>query len=408
MFSKKALEGVRVLDLTNEMGVYAAKLFADMGAEVIRVELPTTESLRHMTPFINDNQSLESSIAYQFFNTNKKSISLDITQIKGREVFLKLLETSHILIETNAPGFMAELGLGYEELKERYPHLVYTSITAFGQSGPYKDYSYSPLVGLAMGGLLYLGGYPDSEPIAACADQAHFAAALYGAVGTMLALLHAEWTGEGQYVDVSMQEAVAMALENSAQYYEMEGIIRKRQGVSNFEAGMGLYPCQDGYIYMIASGLGERSWDALTQWMKESWTSEGFVLEEKCWQDPAYRKTEEAKQRFTEEFIKFSKTLTKAELYEEGQRRRIPICPVNTPEDISNSPQLQSREFFQTLYHERLGTDIVLPGAPYRLSETPWEIKSMAPSFNQDSKGILLGLGYSLEEIELFTETGVV
>jgi benzylsuccinate CoA-transferase BbsE subunit len=408
MLTKKALEGVRVIDLTNEMGVYAGKLFADMGAEVIRVELPTAESLRHMTHFIKENESLESSIAYQFFNTNKKSISLDITQKKGQEVFLKLLETSHILIETNAPGFMAELGLGYEELKERYPHLVYTSITAFGQSGPYKDYSYSPLVGLAMGGLLYLGGYPDSEPISACADQAHFAAALYGAVGTMFALLHAEWTGEGQYVDVSMQEAVAMALENSAQYYEMEGIIRKRQGVSNFEAGMGLYPCQDGYIYMIASGLGERSWDALTQWMKESWTCKSFVLGEKCWQDPAYRKTEEAKQTFTEEFSKFSKTLTKADLYEEGQRRRIPICPVNTPEDISNSPQLQSREFFQSLYHERLGTDIVFPGAPYQLSETPWELKSVAPSVKQDSKEILLALGYSLKEIELFTETGVL
>jgi benzylsuccinate CoA-transferase BbsE subunit len=408
MLTKKALEGVRVLDLTNEMGIYAAKLFADMGAEVIRIELPTAEPLRHMSPFIKSNTSLESSIPYQFFNTNKKSLTIDITQEKGQEVFMKLVETSHILIETNTPGFMAELGLGYEEIKERYPHLVYTSITAFGQSGPYKDYCYSPLVGLAMGGLLYLGGYPDSEPIAACADQAHFAASLYGAVGTMFALLHAEWTGEGQCVDVSMQEAVAMALENSAQYYDMEGVIRKRQGVSNFEAGMGLYPCQDGYIYMIASGLGERSWEALNQWIRESGRCENFVLEEHCWKDPSYRKTEEAKQRFTQEFSKFSKSFTKAELYEEGQRRRIPICPVNTPEDISNSPQLESREYFQTLYHEKLGTDIIFPGAPYQLSETPWEIKSLAPTLNQDMNDILLTLGYSLEEIELLSERGVV
>lgn len=407
MFNK-ALHGIRVLDLTNETGVYAAKLFADLGAEVIRIIPPSGDPVEHLGPFIDGEIDALGSIPYHFFNTNKKSVRLNLQTNEGKKIFADLVEESHVVIETFHPDYLPDLGIGYEQLKLSNPELVYTSITPFGQSGPYRDFEATPLVALAMGGLLSLGGYPDTEPIAVCARQANFAASLYGAVGTMFALLHAEMTGVGQFVDVSMQETVAMALENAAQFYSMEGVIRKRQGAHSQEAGMGLYPCKDGYIYVMASGLGWRSWQSLITWMAESGKCDMRQLYDKRWKEQSYRMTAEAKNIFYDQFTKFSREYKKIELYEQGQQRNIPICPVNTPEDIANSPQLAARGFFQTMMHPALNKRLAFPGAPYRLSETPWSIGRLAPAPGEDTAGILARSGVSRRDMGRLRETGVV
>jgi benzylsuccinate CoA-transferase BbsE subunit len=401
----QALSEVRVLDLTREIGAYTSKLFADLGAEVIRVEPLEGCSSRGKGPFYQDQEQSESSFNYWYNNTNKKGISVDLSLPQGVELVKDLVKQSDILIENFPPGTMEDRGLGYDELSKIKPSLVMTSITPFGQSGSYKDYKATDLIGLAMGGLMYLGGEPDRSPVRAYGDQSYFAASLYAAVGTMIAFYHAEATGEGQFVDVSMQESVAMGLENAAQFYDLQGVIRKRVGGGQQEAGWGMYPCQDGYIYFMIGGLGARYWDSLIDWMEEAGVENAGELREPHWKEVTWRRSAEGKQLFNKLFTPFTRKFTKLELYEEGQKRQIAVCPVNDPKDLFDNPQLKYREFFTPFQHP--GGEIVYPGAPYRLSVTPWKLSKPAPQLGEHTDEVLAGV-YTKEQINNLRDSGVI
>src|SRR5262249_33883466 len=156
-------------------------------------------------PFIDDRVSLESSLAFAYMNTSKRGITLDLECAEGQSIFRELAAQADLIIESDRPGRMAERGLGYADLSARRPNLVYTSITAFGQTGQYADYGADDLIGLALGGMLYLGGYTDSPPIGVHGNQAYAAASLFGAVASMAAVYAAEAGGAGDHIDVSMQ-----------------------------------------------------------------------------------------------------------------------------------------------------------------------------------------------------------
>ena len=202
-----ALEGLRVLDLSGPMGNYAGKLFADMGADVVLVEPPGGTPLRREPPFIGDAPGAERSLNFAYQNTSKRGICVDLDSASGQRLLRELARTADLVIETAPPGWMAERGLGYEHLARQRPQLVVASITPFGQTGPYAQMQATDLVGLALGGLLWMGGYQDAAPTQAHGDQAFKCAAMYGAVAAMLAVTDAELTGEGQHVDISMQES---------------------------------------------------------------------------------------------------------------------------------------------------------------------------------------------------------
>ena len=298
-----ALAGLRVLDLSGAMGNYAGKLFADMGADVILVEPPGGTELRREPPFIADEPGIERSLDFAYQNTSKRGICLDLDTASGQRLLRDLAATADLVIETAPPGWMAARGVGYEDLARVRPQIVVASITPFGQTGPYAQMRATDLVGLAMGGLLYMGGYRDAAPTQAHGDQALKCAAMYGAVAAMLAVTEAELTGQGQHVDISMQESVTLALENAAQTYDLEGAIRKRPLGDQRFAGYGLFECKDGYIFLGSRGIGNSpAWTRSLQWFKDEGMEGVDRLFGPEWSDLEYLKGDEAREVFGELF----------------------------------------------------------------------------------------------------------
>lgn len=407
--SNTALEGLRVLDLCSLATQYCGKMLAQLGADVVLVEPPLGSGTRRNGPFLHDTPHPEKSLVFSNFNQGKRSICLDLEQAEAQALLKQLIERTDILIDDSPPGWLESRGLGYTELSAINPALIMTRISPFGQTGPYAGFEADDLVAQAMGGLLYLGGYPDTEPMAPYGHQAYLAAAQFAAVGTMIALWECEATSaKGQLVDVSMQECVSMALENAVQFVDLEETIRKRNGGQQRQAGTGVFECADGLIYLMAGGIaGNRFWGVTAKWLIEVGAPGADALNGDEWQDTAYQASDDAKARFDSIFLPYAKTQTKADLYAEGQRRRIPVCPVSTSQDLLSNPQLRYRQFFQETPHPYSGTTLTLPGAPYRLSATPWQAGRPAPRLGEHTAEVLLTLGVAANEQEALLRNGV-
>lgn len=391
----RALEGVVVLDLAGALGNYCGKLFADLGADVMLVEPVVGAPTRRMEPSMAGRDDIESSLVFQYQNTNKRSIALDLDKPEAQEIFRALVKGANVLIESEQPAVMERRGLGYKALRKLAPGLVMCSITPFGQDGPYAEWLGSDLVGMALGGMLYLAGYKDTAPMVAFGEQAIGAANLFAAVATMAAVYDAEVSESGQHIDVSMQESVVMGMENAVQFYDLEGTIRKRNAGEQRLAGTGVFQCKDGYIYLMAGGVGgNRFWADTTQWLIEEGLERATELKESCWQDNEYLASAAAKTRFTEIFSQFALAHTKAQLQEKGRVRRIPIAPICDTSDLNKSPQRKHRGYFIDVTASD-GSPIVMPGAPYHMSRTPWAVRHGAPSLGQHTKEIIKGLGIS-------------
>lgn len=404
-----ALAGLRVLDLSGPLGNYCGKMFGDLGADVILVEPPAGTRLRHEPPYLDCAPGPERSLAYAYFNTSKRGITLDLDTGTGQGLFRELARTADLVIETETPGVMRSRGLAFEQLNALKPQLVLASITAFGQSGPYSGYVAEDLVGLALGGLLYLGGYPEAAPTRVYGNQAFMCANMYGAVAAMIATLEAERCGQGQHVDVSMQECVVMGLENAAQYYDLEGTVRKRTGGEGRFAGHGMFECSDGHIYMLASGIGEnRFWARTVQWLADEQVNGVETLKGAEWTNLDFLRTPEAKRSFRDIFTAWSRTRTKAYLFHEGQRRHLPIAAVNRPADVIDNKQLQHRGYFVGLTHPLREQPMLAPGAPYKLSETPWRIQRAAPRLGEHNAEVYGELGIDGPALARLYSAGVI
>ncbi|MCZ6872503.1 MAG: CoA transferase [bacterium] len=396
------LAGYRVLDLCDAKGVLCTKIMADLGADVIAVEPPQGNVTRYQAPFYHDQPDPEKSLFFWYFHTNKRSITLELETPDGQDLFKDLLQTADILVETLPPGYLDGLGLGYTHLQALYPGLVMTSITGFGSDGPYSAYQTSDIVGLAMGGLMYLCGEPDAPPVPPGGDQGHHLAALNGVTGTLIALWNRELTGAGQHVDVSMQAAVANALETTHQTYDFNREIRTRWGHKR-EGAAYILPCQDGYIALLCAGsLG---WPKLVAWLQDEGCDNG--LGDERFLDDVYRFEHDAEVHAT--LQAFFCTKFKTEIYTEAQRRRIPLAPVNTPRDLAESPQLRARGFFVEVEHAELGATVSYPGAPYTLSETPWRIKRRPPKLGEHNEEIYMHeLGLSRADLTALRTAGII
>lgn len=399
--SPSAFEGLRVLDAAGPMGNYCGKLFADLGADVILVEPPAGTRARFEPPFMADVPGIERSLSHGYYNANKRGVTLDLDSVDGRGLFARLAATSDIVLDTETPGVMARRGLDHARLAALRPSIVCTSITPFGQDGPYAQHAAEDLTALAMGGLLYLAGYDDAPPVRMHGNQAVLCANMFAAVATLLATLEAEVGGEGQHVDVSMQECVTMALETSVQFFDLEGEVRKRHAGAQRFAGTGVFDCADGQIYLMAGGIGaNKFWGRTIDWFTDEGMAGVELFREPRWEQIEFLRSREAKRLFAEIFVPWVRTRNKDDLYREGQRRKIPVATISQPSDLLSSAQLAHRDHFVDLLDAPAGTaDKRMPGAPYRLSRTPWSLRRAAPRLGEHNLEVFGTLGVAAADL---------
>ncbi|ARP96533.1 CaiB/BaiF CoA transferase family protein [Bordetella genomosp. 13] len=379
-----ALAGLRVLDLTQSAEQYCGRLLAQLGADVTLVEPPRGAASRHRGPYLNGTPAPDASLYFNYLNEGKRGVVVDLETPTGRQALHELAREADVLIESCLPAKARRLGIDFESLRATNPKLIVVSITPFGQDGPYADYVGDDLVAMALGGFLYLGGYADREPMGAPGDQALLAGAQFAAVAIAIAVWDAERdpaAATARHIDVSVQEAIAMGLENAAQFAELEDVVRRRQGGEQRVAGMGVFPCKDGEIYYMAGGIGgSRFWPDHTQWMIDEQVAGAQEFRDPQWTERDFLATPQAKQRFEDIFVAFTRQRTKAELYEEAQRRRLPLAPLNTAADVVSNPQLAYRGFFVDASIPGRESPYRVPGAPFLMSETPCVSGRAAPA----------------------------
>lgn len=368
-----SLSDLRIVDLTQGIaGPYCTKLFADLGAEVIKVEPPDGDWSRKLGPFPSDEPHPEKSGLFLHLNTGKKSITLDIESDAGQILVKKLLAEADVLVESDGQTRMAKLGLAHADLKRDLPNLISVSITPFGCSGPYKDYRGNSLTAMAMSTIMYNTGEPDREPLTTGGTPADYIAGIHAWIGALAAIAYRADHGKGQHVDVSLAEAAACTDEYNTGMYAFQGAIRRRFYSRHvFGYPMDIMACKDGYIVFIpgAAGFPQRG---LTQ---EGAVSPMSLLMEdpELDQNPLFQSGQERMIRWKEvdELIQpFLDKKEAKEIVEFAQALRMPFAPVPTVKDLIEDEHLAARGFFETIDHPEAG-EITYAGPPFRMTETP-------------------------------------
>ncbi len=401
------LADVRVLDLAGEIGVYAGRMLAELGADVIRVEPPGGSALRRRGPFLDGREDRERSLYHLHFNVQKRGITLDIGRSEGAKLFRRLAAVADVVLETAAPGEMDAMGLGYEALREVNPALLYTTVTPFGQTGPMRNYRGNDLIGAAMSGLMWLNGFPEDPPNQPGAEQAYHMASLVAASTTLVALCGRDRRGggSGQRIDVSMQEAASMATlqHASANAYTWYRQIPARRGLTGLLGGRSLFQCADGrWVSFI---ILPYRWDGFLAWLVDEGIDSVATAEE--WRDPAYRIAHgEQLAAIVESLVS---RYSRERIFHEGQRRGLMVMPTNTVADLAKDEQLLARDYFVDLEYEHLGRTLRDTGVGYEFSGTPVRIARRAPlvgEHNTEVYGELLGM--SERELLELTAAGIV
>lgn len=406
------LSPYRVLDLADEKGYMCGKMLGDMGADVIKVEPLDGDPGRRIPPFYHDSGDPQQSLYWFAFNTSKRSITLDISVPKGKELLKRLVKTADFLIETSAPGYMDSLGLGYKALSQLNPGLIMTSITPFGQTGPYSKYKTSDLVAEATGGLMFLQGYPDRAPLRFSVEQAYLQAGAQAAMGTMIAHNWRLRSGEGQHIDESIQESIANTLWISQMFWFGAKVIEPRPGDRAWRLVQRIkwiYRCKDGYISwrIWLSSQGSKTC-AIVDWMKKE--DMAFELRDVEWEqigvdDVSQQQLEAWEERFEQFFL----THTKDELFQYALKNDLTLFPLCSIKEVLENEQLRFRKFFVDVEHPELSTKLTYPGAPFISAETPWRIKGRAPLIGEHNEEIYCGeLGYSKKELDALKQERVV
>jgi crotonobetainyl-CoA:carnitine CoA-transferase CaiB-like acyl-CoA transferase len=384
-----ALEGITAIDMGQAVSApYCAKLFADFGADVIKVEPPEGEIARRWGPFPGDEPHPEKSGLYFFLNTNKRGVTLDVTVPQGREILLELLQKADVLIENNPPRMMREWGIDYPNLAEVNPNLVMISITPFGQTGPYADWKGSDLNAYHLSGASHrYCGLPGHAPL----EHGTFAADFFGAVAAsswgLAAVYGRDNVGGGQHVDVSCAEAIAAAFVGGQNIggFAQDGIFDRRTGVGMpLGAPATILPCKDGHVWMLALEPGQ--WNGVRRVMGDP---EWAELE--MFQDMFVRaQNAEAIYPLIEQW---TMEHGKMEIMERCQAEGAPVTAVFTVAEAAEHPHLSERDYIVEVEHPELGKVRDL-GAPFKLPECPGGPTRAAPllgQHNEEVYGTMLG-----------------
>jgi len=410
------LRGCRVLDLADEKGCLCAKILAELGADVIKIEKPGGDDARKIGPFYQDAPHPERSLWWWFFNTSKRGITLDLQSKDGKVLFQRLAKRADVIVECMNPGEMERLGLGYDEMSKTNKGVIMTSITPFGATGPHKDYKTSDLVALATGGPMFQVGDPDRRPVRYGGSQAYVQTGVQAAIGTLIAFYYRELTGEGQQVDVSVQECAAFPVGADAlMFWQLENFIFPRYG-SKFMFGNVIselsYPAKDGFIIGTLSIMGGGGGQALADWMKKEGITEYTANVEEDLKLGALRTqglTQEVVDKREEWLRNVLPRYSVAEFCNQAQKKRIEVVPAVTIKDIAEDDSLRERGFYVDLEHPELGRKITYPRIPFKSSEDLYEVSRRAPLIGEHNEEIYLGeIGLTEEELFRLKEAGII
>ncbi|MFC1820899.1 CaiB/BaiF CoA transferase family protein [Thermodesulfobacteriota bacterium] len=402
------LNGYRGLDLTDAKGLFCGKILATIGVETIKIEKPEGDPARE------DISSPRKSLYWETYNTNKRSITLNLENSRGQDLFKELIKTADFLLESFPPGYLDRIGLGYDDLCQINPGVVMTSITPFGQKGPYSHYKGCDLVISAMSGVMENTGYPDRPPLKESLEACYYIGNAAAAFGTILAHHYRQITGQGQQVDVSLQEVAVCRNSINLMLWEFEKRLIDRIGVGNRYGSVlvtSVWPCKDGHISWALFGgtLGADSNRALSQWIDDDGEDNPF-REVTNWDELNLAEIGQEKVDDFEVAIgDFFMRHTKQEIAEEGLRRGINAAVINNPADILENIQLNSRDFWEEMQHPELGIALPYPKYFFLSNLTENFVKNRAPLIGEDNQAIYVNeLGLSGTEIKSLKETGVI
>lgn len=394
---EQALTGVKVLDLSHCIaGPYCTRILAGFGADVIKIEKPGEgDPARRMGPFLNDEAGPERSGLFLYLNSNKKSITLNLKSNTGVKIFKELLKDADVLVESFKPEVIKRLGLDYQSLEKLNPRLIMTSVSNFGQTGPYRDYKTSHIVAWGMSGGRYNDGEPGRRPVQGGGWLTDYVAGVYGLAGTTTALYQLYKTGNGQHVDVSILEGMMlMPIYPAVQYSYLKEI-----HTGGGKARVGIMPCKDGYIGLMMYQL--MHWQLMC----------AFLGMPELAEDPRFQTVKDVIEHLDEAraiMAPLVKDREKMELFQSGNEWRIPLALVPTTQEILDSPQHQARGFFEEVDHPVIGR-VTMPGAPFKMGKTPWQLKSPAPLLGEHNEEVYCQLlGYSKEDLVRLRGQGVI
>lgn len=393
---EKVLQGIRVFDFaTYKAGPWCGALLADMGAEVIRVEKPSGANDRFLSPIGPHGEPM-----YLIFTTrNKKSITLNLRSERGQQILKELVKRADVVIENFGVRLKESLGFGYHSLKEINPAIISVSVSAFGQTGPYAQRLGVDHLAQAISGMMSVTGFP-GEPVRTGTGVVDFAAGIYAALGTLLALYHRQRTSEGQEVDISLLDVAVSFMESTFAEYKVTGAVRPQLGNRSFFA----YPCdiykaKDGRIFIMI--LGERIWQRFLNVIGKEEIADNPMFQGDHRRVKNYRFLESLIQEWVE-----GKTI--AEIDSALTAAGIPCSRVNTIPEAFADPQINAREMIVELEHPGLG-EVPVTGVPIKLSQTPGKIEKRAPMLGEHNEEIYCALlGYSKEEFHKLKEEGVI
>jgi crotonobetainyl-CoA:carnitine CoA-transferase CaiB-like acyl-CoA transferase len=403
--SEQALSDVKVLDLTWHIaGPYCTKLLGDYGADVIKVERPGSgDPARSLGPFLGDDPHPEKSGLFAHLNTNKRSITLNLKNAAGKKLFKELLKGVDILVENFSPHVMPSLGLSYEELEKLNPRLVMTSISNFGQTGPYRDYKASEFIIYAMGGAMYHIGLPEREPVKKGGRVIEYQAGVHAAGATMLALLVAESLAAGQHVDISMLNTqmgtIDRRMSQLLAYQYNNEVTPRTDPRLRTRYPFGVHRCKDGFWEVFGYG---QLWPRTTKMVGRP-----ELLNDPRWSTLAAQAQPGHFDEWQAFFLPWCLDRTKRECFEVGQAAGILCGPLNTAADLLSDAHYRVRAFWVDIEHPVTGK-LTYPGAPIKAEEMPWVVRSPAPLLGQHNEEVYGALGYGKEDLVKLREREVI
>ncbi len=397
------ISDVTVLDLTNHItGPYATKLLGDFGANVIKVERPGGDLARRLGPFLDDQKHPERSGTFFFFNTNKRSIVIDLEREEGRSVLGRLMDRADVVVESFRPGVLDDLGVGWDFVHARKPSLPLVSISNFGQESPYRDYKGSELVLYGFAGEMYSMGVAEREPVKMYGTAALVQSGAAAATAIFGAVMVGRMQGVGQHVDFSIADSHLCGADRrhvSPIAFEFSGRRTPRAPAEARAVLAGVYPCQDGFVEFSAAGLridrlaamlGNPDWLADPKWFRQA----AFL-------DP------DLAAEFEGHFYAWLMDHSKREIWSRARGARVLCGPLFTTEEIFEDPHFRDRGFWVTANHAEMGA-VEMPGRPFIMGDTPWELRRPAPLLAEHTLEILEEAGYTDVEIRALVASGAV